>query len=158
VRTWFYLSDILAWYTEFNRSHTAVYGQFGILPGQDNGRLKLPASTGIRGELSTGAARAMDLPAVAGPAASRPLVRQLSNPGQQDAFQYGSAFSRGALIQQPDVSLVKRPEDAQVYKERAAARGLENILAVIMVADICRDELLYEMDAEVAFNLSRRGC
>lgn len=26
VRTWFYLDDILAWYPEFNRSRTAVYG------------------------------------------------------------------------------------------------------------------------------------
>jgi len=31
----------------------------------------------------------------------------LSNPGQQDAFQYGSAFSRGALIRQPDISLIQ---------------------------------------------------
>ena len=204
VRTWFYLDDILAWYPEFNRSRTAIYGQFGILPGQDNGRLKLPASTGIRGELPTGAAGALDLLAVAGPPESRPRVRQLSNPGQPDAFTYGSAFSRGALIRQPDVSLiqvsgtaaiddqgrslypddvraqidctldkiaaligqegasltdiaaacvfVKRPEDALVYQERAAARGLSNLPAVIMVADVCREELLFEMDAEVTFD------
>ena len=107
VRTWFYLDDILAWYPEFNRSRTAIYGQFGILPGQDNGRLKLPASTGIRGELPTGAAGALDLLAVAGPPESRPRVRQLSNPGQPDAFTYGSAFSRGALIRQSDVSLIQ---------------------------------------------------
>ena len=144
-----------------------------------------------------------------GPPESRPLVRQLSNPGQQDAFQYGSAFSRGALIRQPDVSLiqvsgtaaideqgqslypgdvraqidctfdkiaaligqegatltdiaaacvfVKRPEDALVYQERAAARGLSNLPAVIMVADVCREELLFEMDAEVAFDPSLQG-
>jgi enamine deaminase RidA (YjgF/YER057c/UK114 family) len=203
ARTWFYLSDILDWYPEFNRSRTAIYGKFGILPGQGNGRLKLPASTGIRGEVPTGAAGALDLLAVVGPVESQPLVRQLSNPGQQDAFQYGSAFSRGALIRQPDISLiqvsgtaaidaqgrslhpgdapaqidctfdkiaaligqegagltdiaaacvfVKRPEDASVYQARAAARGLEDLPAVIMVADVCRDELLFEMDAEVAF-------
>ena len=46
---------------------------------------------------------------------------------------------------------VKRPEDALVYHERAAARGLQNLPAVIMVADVCREELLFEMDAEVAF-------
>jgi enamine deaminase RidA (YjgF/YER057c/UK114 family) len=209
VRTWFYLSDILAWYPEFNRSRTAIYGQFGILPGQGNGRLKLPASTGISGELPTGAAGALDLLAVAGPVESRPRVRQLSNPGQQDAFQYGSAFSRGALIEGPDVSLiqvsgtaaidergaslypgdvraqidctfdkiaaligqegaslndiaaasvfVKRPEDALAYQEQAAVRGLENLPVVIMVADICREELLFEMDAEVAFDPSMKG-
>jgi len=209
VRTWFYLSDILAWYPDFNRARTAVYGQFGILPGPDNGRLMLPASTGIRGELPTGAAGALDLLAVVGHAESRPLVKHLSNPDQQDAFHYGSAFSRGALIRQPDVSLiqvsgtaaidaqgqslhpgdvraqidctfdkiaaligpegatltdiaaacvfVKRPADALIYQERAAARGLEHLPTVIMTADVCRDELLFEMDAEVAFHPSRKG-
>jgi enamine deaminase RidA (YjgF/YER057c/UK114 family) len=210
ARTWFYLADILAWYPEFNRSRTAIYEQFGILPGQDNGPLRLPASTGINGRVTTGAACALDLCAVVGHKTSRPLVKQLSNPGQRDAFQYGSAFSRGALLQQPDVSLiqvsgtaaideqgrslypgdvraqidctfdkiaaligqegalltdiaaacvfVKRPEDALAYQERSAARGLENLPVVIMVADICREELLFELDAEVAFNPSRRGC
>jgi enamine deaminase RidA (YjgF/YER057c/UK114 family) len=209
ARTWFYLADILAWYPEFNRSRTAVYDQFGILPGQDNGRLRLPASTGINGRVPTGAAGALDLFAVVGHKASRPLVKQLSNPGQQDAFHYGSAFSRGALLQQPDVSLiqvsgtaaideqgrslypgdvrgqidctfdkiaaligqkgarltdvaaacvfVKRPEDALAYQERAAARGLENLPVVIMVADICREDLLFEIDAEVAFDPFLRG-
>jgi enamine deaminase RidA (YjgF/YER057c/UK114 family) len=203
VRTWFYLSDILAWYPEFNRARTAIYGQIGLLPGQGNGRLKLPASTGIRGEVPTGAACALDLLAVVGPGEARPLVRQLSNPDQPDAFHYGSAFSRGTLIHQPDISLiqvsgtaaideqgrslypgdvraqidctfdkiaaligqeganlediaaacvfVKRPEDALVYQERAAALGLTNLPAVIMVADVCREELLFEIDAEVAF-------
>jgi len=36
ARTWFYLADILAWYPEFNRARTAIYGQFGIMPGQEN--------------------------------------------------------------------------------------------------------------------------
>ena len=52
---------------------------------------------------------------------------------------------------------VKRPEDALVYQERVAARGLEALPAVIMVADICREELLFEMDAEVAFDPSMKG-
>jgi enamine deaminase RidA (YjgF/YER057c/UK114 family) len=209
VRTWFYLSDILAWYPEFNRARTDIYGKFGILPGQDYGRLRLPASTGIRGEVPGGAVAALDLMVVAGPAKSRPLVRQLSNPNQQDAFQYGSAFSRGALIRQSDHALiqvsgtaaideqgrslypddiqaqinctfdkiaaligqegaslqdiaaacvfVKHPEDALVFQERADAWGLGNLPAVVMVADVCREELLFEIDAEVAFDPHLRG-
>jgi enamine deaminase RidA (YjgF/YER057c/UK114 family) len=209
VRTWFYLADILAWYPEFNRARTGIYEKFGILPGQDNGGLRLPASTGIRGEVPGGAVAAMDLLAVAGPAKSRPLVRQLSNPGQQDAFRYGSAFSRGALIRQSDFAMiqvsgtaaideqgkslypgdvrgqinctfdkiaaligqegaslqdiaaacvfVKRPEDALIYQEMAAARGLTNLPAVVMVADICRPELLFEIDAEVVIEPKRSG-
>jgi enamine deaminase RidA (YjgF/YER057c/UK114 family) len=208
ARTWFYLSDILSWYPEFNQTRNAVYRDLGLILGNGGGPRRLPASTGIRAEVSAAAAGALDLLAVVGPVESHPLVRQLSSPGQPEAFTYGSAFSRGALIRQPDVSLiqvsgtaaidaqgrslypgdvraqidctfdkiealigqegasltdiaaacvfVKHPEDAQVYYERAAARGLEDLPAVIMVADICRDELLFEIDAEVAFDPGRR--
>ena len=51
---------------------------------------------------------------------------------------------------------IKRPEDAPAYQEIAAARGLANLPAVILVADVCREELLFEMDAEVAFDPGRR--
>ncbi|HZE21261.1 MAG TPA: Rid family hydrolase, partial [Desulfobaccales bacterium] len=125
------------------------------------------------------------------------------------AFQYGSAFSRGALICQSDFAMiqvsgtaaideqgrslypgdvqgqidctfdkiaafigqegaslqdiaaacifVKRPEDALVYQERARALGLDNLPAVVMVADICRPELLFEIDAEVVMEPKRSG-
>ncbi len=209
VRTWFYLEDVLAWYPEFNRARNASYRKMGLLSGNGSGTSKLPASTGIQGDTPGGTSCTLDLLAVAGPPESRPLVRQLSNPGQQDAFQYGSAFSRGALIRLPDVSLIqvsgtaaidehgrslypgdirgqidctfdkiaallgqegasltdiaaacvfiKRPEDAPVYREHAAARGLKDLPAVVMVADVCREELLFEMDAEVVFNPSLKG-
>jgi enamine deaminase RidA (YjgF/YER057c/UK114 family) len=42
---------------------------------------------------------------------------------------------------------LKRPEDLSVYKKVAARRGLTNLPAVCVTADICRDELLFEMDA-----------
>ena len=202
VRTWFYLDDILAWYPEFNRARSAVYGQFGLLP--ENGRWQLPASTGIQGQAPSGAAATLDLLAVVGPPEGRPLVRQLRSPAQPEALTYGSAFSRGALIREPEVSLiqvsgtaaideqgaslypgdirgqidctfdkiaaligqegasltdtaaacvfVKSPQDALIYQEQAAARGLRDFPAVVMVADICREELLFEIDAEVAFD------
>ena len=209
VRTWFYLDDILAWYLEFNRARSDIYTELGLMPVNGDGSRRLPASTGIRGEMATGAAGTLDLMAVVGPPESRPLVRQLSSPAQPEALTYGSAFSRGALIQQSDVSLiqvsgtaaidaqgaslhpgdsraqidctfdkiaaligqegasltdiaaacvfVKHPEDALVYQERAALRGLENLPGVVMVADICREELLFEIDAEVAIEPSRRS-
>jgi enamine deaminase RidA (YjgF/YER057c/UK114 family) len=204
ARTWFYLKEILAWYPEFNQARSAVYRELGLMPINGGSSLRLPASTGICGEVFPAAAGALDLLAVVGPPESRPPVRQLSSPAQPDAFTYGSAFSRGALIQQGGASLIqvsgtaaidargrslhpgdvraqidstfnkiaaligeegatladiaaasvfiKRPEDALVYQERAAARGLENLPAVIMVADVCREELLFEIDAEVAFD------
>jgi enamine deaminase RidA (YjgF/YER057c/UK114 family) len=207
ARTWFYLKDILAWYPEFNQARSAVYRELGLMPINGGGAQRLPASTGIQGAVST--AVALDLLAVMGPPEPRSLVRQLRSLAQPEALTYGSAFSRGALIHEPDVNLiqvsgtaaideqgqslyagdvraqidctfdkiaaligqeganlqdiaaasvfVKRPEDALVYQDRAAARGLENLPAVIMVADVCREELLFEIDAEVAFNPAFRG-
>jgi enamine deaminase RidA (YjgF/YER057c/UK114 family) len=142
----------------------------------------------------------MDLFAIAGEAGSRPVIKQLTNTAQLDAFRYGSAFSRGAVIQEPDVSLievsgtasidrsgksqfvgeirgqinctfdrietliaqegaglkditaatvfVKRPEYAEIFREMARERGLEEFPAVCLVADVCREELLFEIDAE----------
>jgi enamine deaminase RidA (YjgF/YER057c/UK114 family) len=210
VRTWFYLTDILAWYPEFNLARSAIYRELELMPINGGGPRRLPASTAIRGEVSTGAAGVLDLWAAMGVQESRPLIRQLSSPAQPEALTYGSAFSRGTLIHHPDISLiqvsgtaaideqgvslypgdvraqidctfdkiaaligqvgaslediaaacifVKRPEDALVYQERALARGLENLPAVVMVADVCRPELLFEIDAEVAFKPAPHRC
>jgi enamine deaminase RidA (YjgF/YER057c/UK114 family) len=200
VRTWFYLTDILEWYPEFNRARNEQYAEFGIMPGPGDGNLLLPASTGIRGDTGSGAAATMDLLAVIGDPASRPVVTQLTNSGQLDAFRYGAAFSRGALIRGPVASvfqlsgtaaidergkslfigdirgqitctldkvealmaqaglsledivaatvLVKHAEHAGIFQEMAIERNLADLPVVCIVADICRDELLFEIDAE----------
>ncbi|MFC1782044.1 Rid family hydrolase [Planctomycetota bacterium] len=204
VRTWFYLSDILDWYHEFNGVRNRLYDDFGIMPGAENEPLQLPASTGIQGDNIQGSASVMDLLAIIAQDESRPSVQQLSNQRQKDAFRYGSAFSRGALISQPDVSLiqvsgtapideagqsqfpedikaqinctfdkiealladvganlkdicsatvfVKHPEDIQPFWTMAADRGLGDFPCVCVVADVCRAELLFEIDAIAAFH------
>jgi enamine deaminase RidA (YjgF/YER057c/UK114 family) len=201
VRTWFYLSDILEWYSEFNKVRNEQYGEFGIMPGPGDGVLLLPASTGIQGDTRSGAAATLDLIAVTGDPATRPMVKQLTNRGQLDAFRYGAAFSRGALIPGPVTSLfqlsgtaaidergkslfpcdirgqiictldkvealmaqvgaglsdicaatvyLKRQEYADVFREMTVERGLADLPAICIVADVCRDELLFEIDAEV---------
>ncbi|MBN1607528.1 MAG: hypothetical protein JW940_12905 [Polyangiaceae bacterium] len=45
-------------------------------------------------------------------------------------------------------AFVKRPEYATVFEARLQARGLLSFPAVVVVADVCRDELLFELDAE----------
>lgn len=199
VRTWFYLSDILSWYSEFNQARNALYHRFGLLPRPAEGHI-LPASTGIRAGLSGGAACSLDLLAVAAPEGRGPAIKSLKNPRQQEAFRYGSAFSRCAVVQGPDESLielsgtaaidekgvslhpgdvraqirctldkvsaligqagatladicaaslfVKHGEHADIVREELAETGLENFPAVCVVADVCRDELLFEVDAE----------
>jgi enamine deaminase RidA (YjgF/YER057c/UK114 family) len=200
VRTWFYLSDILAWYPEFNRARNAMYDEFDLLP-RDGRAPTLPASTGIRADHPTGAACSLDLLAAA-PEADKPAVQFLRNPRQQEAFRYGSAFSRcvvvhgaretliqvsgtaaideagnslypgdvrsqvrstlervAALLAPAGASLqdicaatvfVKNGADAPAARAAMADLGLERLPAVWVVADVCRDELLFEIDGEAS--------
>ncbi|MBW1939325.1 MAG: hypothetical protein JRI67_11305, partial [Deltaproteobacteria bacterium] len=208
VRTWFYLSDILDWYAEFNKVRNEKYGEFGVMPGPGDKILLLPASTGIRGETPSGAAATVDLLAVVENGGIRPEVRKMTNTAQLDAFRYGSAFSRGAVVREACLAMiqvsgtaaiderglslypgdirsqirctfdkieallelegagfgdiraatvfVKSPGDEQVFREIASDRGLEEFPAVCVVADVCREELLFEMDAEAVVNKERR--
>lgn len=205
VRTWFYLSHILEWYGEFNKARNGRYTEMGLMPHRGIGRLLLPASTGIGGETSQGSAGVLDLLALVEPEGAKTLVRQLTNVGQEDAFRYGSAFSRGALICGPELSMievsgtaaidehgetvhsgnpraqiectldkiasllepegarlediasatvfVKHAEDISIYHDVADERGLA-IPAVSVVADVCRDDLLFEMDGVARFKTS----
>jgi enamine deaminase RidA (YjgF/YER057c/UK114 family) len=200
VRPWFYLSDILDWYTDFNKTRSEKYGEFGIMPGPGDIKLLLPASTGIGVETPSGVAASMDLLAVLDSGDRNAQVRKLTSPAQLDAFRYGAAFSRGAVIEENDVKLievsgtaaidehgaslypgdirsqiictldkietllgqegagladicaasvfVKRLEYAEAFRRVAAERGLADLPAVCIVADVCREELLFEMDAE----------
>jgi len=202
VRTWIYINDILSWYDRFNAVRNEKYQQFGIMPdlATKPGKqpISLPASTGIEGGNPMGAACVMDVLAITGPAENRPGIEQMTNIKQEDAFMYGSAFSRGACIREPDVSYIlisgtaaidekgqtfdphdvsaqiertfdtvealiaqkgatlkdicnanvflKRAEDLSVYRQLAARRGITDIPAVCVNADVCRRELLFEMD------------
>jgi enamine deaminase RidA (YjgF/YER057c/UK114 family) len=44
---------------------------------------------------------------------------------------------------------LKQPKHAEVLAEQLRRRGLETLPYVVVVADVCRDELLFELDAEV---------
>ncbi len=200
VRTWFYLSDILEWYGEFNRVRNESYGRFGLLPQPGERPRLLPASTGIRADRPGGAACSLDLLALGGADPGRPTVEFLRNPRQQEAFCYGSAFSRSAVIRGERDTLIqvsgtaaidengrslypgdvrsqirctfdkvvwlldqaraslkdicaatvflKNRDDAAALRETLTDLGLERFPAVYVVADVCREELLFEVDAE----------
>jgi len=199
VRTWFYLSDILDWYGPFNEVRNAAYRRFGLLPAADQPAMRLPASTGIRAEPPGGAACSLDLLAISsvGP---QPVVQCVRNPRQQEAWRYGSAFSRcvvvrigpeslieisgtaaideegqslypsdvraqarctierlETLLEQAGATLhdvcaatvfVKRGPDAVAAREVLTEAGLKRFPAVWVEADVCRPELLFEIDAE----------
>ena len=200
ARTWLYLSNILQWYPEFNKARSEKYGEFGIMPGPGDSALLLPASTGIGADTPSGAEASMDLLAVVGNNDMPSAVRKLSSRKQLDAFRYGAAFSRGAVITEDDLELiqisgtaaidehgvslypgdirsqinctfdrietllsqegaelrdiasatvfVKNPEYANIFWKMATDRSISDFPAVCVVADICREELLFEIDAE----------
>ena len=203
VRTWFYVDDILDWYDDFNTVRSECYSNFGIMP-RSGGQLLLPASTGIEGSSVGGHPAMLSLYAVIGSDDMKPAITQLSNAGQQDAFLYGSAFSRGAIIETNSARLmhlsgtasineageslydndidaqinltldkirnliapwgaelsdmcsatvfVKRPEHFDTWLQISHQQGLEDIPAVCMTADVCRDELLFELDGKLVWS------
>jgi len=198
-RTWFYLANVLEWYDEFNVIRNDLYKKFGIMPSPEQSNLMLPASTGIDCHNSANSALMLSLLAIDDKDQSLKIT-QLSNQGQQDAFCYGSAFSRAAtiatkdhtwlqlsgtasidetgatvylddiekqinctldkisvLLEQADAKLedlcaasvfVKKAEYIEVYQKIIKERNMENFPAVCMVADVCRNDLLFEIDAE----------
>jgi len=100
VRTWFFLDTISAWYRTFNEARNTAYREYGLLDGPAG--VWLPASTGIEGSNPSGAACVLDLIAVRIHDPQRVRVRMLRNPQQGDPFEYGSAFSRGVCLDEPE--------------------------------------------------------
>jgi enamine deaminase RidA (YjgF/YER057c/UK114 family) len=200
VRTWFYVTDILSWYDEFNAARNAEYCRLGVWPASEHGT-SLPASTGIAGRRADGQVCSLDLLAIAPGPSSAVTLNQLGSPRQCEASCYGSAFARGVVIRRPDSSLievsgtaavdeegnsrcagdvaaqvrqtlqnveallaqenaglqnlsaatafVKNPEDAGEVARLLEECGLSSVPVVTVIADICREELLFELDAEV---------
>lgn len=195
-RTWFYLHDILDWYNEFNGVRNDAFQRLGLF---DRPLGVIPASTGIQGRGARGNWCTVDL------FATRPLnghvfrVERLINPQQNEAPEYGSAFSRGLSVtidecrylfvsgtasineqgesvhpedfeRQTERTLetvasllaaggagladicqatafVKRPGDIECYRRVVRRMSLDEMPAVCTIGDVCRDELLFELDA-----------
>ena len=197
VRTWFYLRDILSWYAQFNTGRSAVYRDWSMMPSAEDPHLKLPASTGIGADNAEGASGILHLIAVDG---RHRQVIQLSNPGQKDAFKYGAAFSRGALISVGDGAIlelsgtaaideagasihigdvarqidstiqkiemllarqsielphlaggavfIKEKDYFELWQQAMSKRDLTALPLIPVTADVCRSELLFEIDGE----------
>jgi len=206
IRTWIYLSDILDWYTDFNKVRNLKYSQFNLIPNSTNNhvaeKIYLPASTGIRGDNPLGSAGVMDVFAVV-PENDSPLqIDHTAGVKQRSPFRYKSAFSRAMSIREPDNThifvsgtaaideqgkslypgdtraqilktlevvealisqegaalkdiieatvFLKRAEDLPIYEQVIKKYNLTDMPAVCVVADVCREELLFELDAAVA--------
>jgi len=96
-RTWMWLSDILSWYAQFNKTRNSFFTERGLIgKGAVN---KMPASTGIGISPRNGAICGMDLVAVVGP--NKPIEYFDAGGNQKSALKYGSAFSRASRVETP---------------------------------------------------------
>jgi enamine deaminase RidA (YjgF/YER057c/UK114 family) len=94
IRTWFFLTDLLAWYDVFNQVRTKVYSGVKFRTGSS------PASTGVSALNPAGSALALAVWAL------RPLepgagAEEVASPLQCPAPAYGSSFSRAMEISSP---------------------------------------------------------
>lgn len=97
VRTWCYLADIDKDYAEFNLSRNVFFDVHGVD--------RLPASTGIEARLyPLQALCGMDLYAVLNPEGAG--IEIMTTPTLNEAPEYGSAFSRGMMIDLPDKTVL----------------------------------------------------
>ena len=92
ARTWIYVDRLLDSYADLNEARDAFFHHEGI--GTPSAASPPPASTGIQGSHPSGAASFMDLIAVSGAGAGRPMRTS----HQCEAYDYGSAFSRGMSV------------------------------------------------------------
>ena len=94
ARTWFYNNNLLEWYDAFNAARTRFYKERGVFDRM------LPASTGIGGKNPHEAALVAGAEAVVFKHAGASMEAVVS-PLQNQAFKYGSAFSRAVEITTP---------------------------------------------------------
>ncbi len=197
IRTWIYVPELLGWYDEFNAARRRVFSEVGLIGGA--GASWLPASTGIQGRCPAGRACTMGVLAASRANGASARVEMVASPGQCEAFDYGSAFSRavevcddrssrmyvsgtasidagGSSVHAGDAerqtahtldvirellaarghtfadvahltAFIKGPEHLEGFRRAAAREGLDSRLAVETVADVCRPELLVEIEA-----------
>jgi len=202
VRTWFFIKDILEWYSDFNAVRTETYAASGMF------NRYVPASTGI------GGGNPGDLAVVATALAMQAkgddiAVSEVASPLQCPARDYGSSFSRAAEISSPEHRSVlvsgtasidpngstmhigdvqaqiartlevvdailqsrgmgfadvtrgnayfKHPGDFELLNAHCSRYGLPTERIVVSHADICRADLLFEIELDAAKSERSRG-
>jgi enamine deaminase RidA (YjgF/YER057c/UK114 family) len=141
VCTRIFVRRLLDWYGEFNAARNRRYAELGVR--RDDGPSVLPASTGIQGKISDACECAMDVFALRVDGGETIPFRVLHNPRQNEAIEYGSAFSRGASVDLPGSKVVIVSGTAAIDESghtvhvgdpaKQAARTLENFETVLKV-------------------------
>ena len=145
VRTWIYMAELLEWYDTFNIVRNRFHAEQNVL---GSGSSPFPASTGIQGH-SGEEECLMDLLAVRGGARERREVRPLLTSGRQNqAFDYGSAFSRGMSMVRGGITTTLVSGTASIdddgnskHIDNPAAQILETLDCLRAVLDAAGAEL-----------------
>jgi enamine deaminase RidA (YjgF/YER057c/UK114 family) len=133
ARTWIYSSSLLDWYGEFNGVRSRFFKTHSIGQGES----VFPASTGIQGR--TGDEECvMDVLAIKTDPARGTALRPLQHSSRQNqAFKYGSAFSRGMSILAESKQTVHISGTASIgtdgatrYKDEVEAQIMETLLSI----------------------------
>lgn len=196
VRTWIYIPELLDWYGKFNQARHKVFREADIM--SETEPTWLPASTGIQAGNPFGSACTMGALAVVKMNGCTLNTEMVNSPGQCEAFEYGSAFSRAVEIHDARTSRVyvsgtasideagntihknniekqtehtlavikdllgvkghdfshithmvtflKKAKFAQVFQKVAQREGIDLSCSIETVADVCRDDLLIEIE------------
>ncbi|HJP36904.1 MAG TPA: RidA family protein, partial [Gammaproteobacteria bacterium] len=134
-RTWIYLARILDWYGEFNRVRTEHFEKAGLR--RDDRATVFPASTGIQGQ-SNDEECVMDILALENleeGAVEVAAVRETSR--QNQAFAYGSAFSRAMAVTREGVNTLYISGTASIgakgetlYRGDPEVQSVETLLSI----------------------------
>ncbi|HUI93822.1 MAG TPA: Rid family hydrolase [Chitinivibrionales bacterium] len=193
ARTWFYNNCLLEWYDSFNAARTRFYRERGIFDRM------LPASTGIGGKNPHESALVAGAEAVVFKHA-KASMEAVASPLQNQAFSYGSAFSRAVELKTPAerrllvsgtasineagktvfegdlhgqikqtldvveallrsrqmgwtdvvraIAYVKQPGFAKDFSKYCASSGLPALPWIIAHNEVCRDNLLFEIEVD----------
>jgi enamine deaminase RidA (YjgF/YER057c/UK114 family) len=193
VRTWFYIDNLLEWYSEFNVVRTTFFDEEGVFKNF------VPASTGIGAGNLQGASLVACVLAIK-PKHDRVNIFSVPSPMQCEATSYRSSFSRAVEIQFPNhrrlyisgtasidkegnsvhfgdvclqiektmeviksitesrlmdwqnsvraIAYFKDIRDAHLFYDYCRNRKLPQIPICIAQTDICRRDLLFEIEAD----------
>ncbi len=194
VRTWFYIDEILSWYTEFNTVRNKFFSERGVFDGV------VPASTGVGVANPAGAALVAEVFAVKAKNSHNVGISTVGSPLQCPAIDYKSSFSRavevnhpeyrhllisgtasitsngkttnkGNLYKQIDLTMdvvkaiiesremdwdnivrgivyFKDINEKNIFSEYCEANMLPDMPLTMVQADICREDLLFEIEID----------
>jgi enamine deaminase RidA (YjgF/YER057c/UK114 family) len=194
VRTWFYIDEILAWYTEFNTVRNKFFEQRGVFGGV------VPASTGIGVINHADAALVGEAFALKAKNSHHVGISAVGSPLQCPAIDYKSSFSRAVEVVLPDhrrlyisgtasidpagatahvgdvkkqialtmevtgailesrgmgwadtsraIAYFKDIESAPLLDKYCRREGLGHMPIAVAHGDICRDDLLFEIELD----------